>query len=173
MYLIVDTSNNSRKIFVIWTPDSLTLLYQLWSLTAQTGRLILAQSSYKFGLMGTNYGQDPKNFSKCQQCLSYASCDEMIKNSPCKVGLITVTRTNMPTSKIVTSLLANGLDVKGLNYCVNFPAVNCYTLHPVTLLCTHISALGWHWKLFLCPWFAGYMVWFISFGVSFVQGKDW
>ena len=61
--------------------------YQLWSLTAQTGRLILVQSSYKFGHMGTNYGQDPKFFSKCQQCLSYASCDEMIKNSPCKVGL--------------------------------------------------------------------------------------
>ena len=37
--------------------------------------------------MDTNYGQDPKNFSKCQQCLSYDSCDEMIKNSPCKVGL--------------------------------------------------------------------------------------
>ena len=87
MYLIVDTSNNSRKIFVIWTPDTLTLLYQLWSLTAQTGRLILAQSSHKFGLMGTNYGQDPKKFSECQQCLSYASCDEMIKNNPCKVGL--------------------------------------------------------------------------------------
>ena len=25
--------------------------------------------------------------SKCQQCLSYASCDEMIKNSSRKVGL--------------------------------------------------------------------------------------
>ena len=37
--------------------------------------------------MGTNYGQDTKFFSKCQQCLSYAACDEMIKNSPCKVGL--------------------------------------------------------------------------------------
>ena len=34
--------------------------YQLWSLTAQTARLILVQSSYKFGHMGTNYGQDPK-----------------------------------------------------------------------------------------------------------------
>ena len=28
-----------------------------------------------------------KIFSKSQRCLSYASCDEMIKNSPCKVGL--------------------------------------------------------------------------------------
>ena len=71
--------------------------YQLWSLTAQTGRLILVQSSYKFGHMGTNYGQDPKNFSKCQQCLSYASCDEMIKNSPCKVGL---RRTSLKQSDI-------------------------------------------------------------------------
>ena len=61
--------------------------YQLWSLTAQTGRLILVQSSYKFGHMGTNYGQDPNIFFKCQQCLSYASCDDMIKNSPYKVGL--------------------------------------------------------------------------------------
>ena len=37
--------------------------------------------------MGTNYDQDPKNVSKCQQCLNYASCDKIIKNSPCNVGL--------------------------------------------------------------------------------------
>ena len=45
------------------------------------------KSSYKFVHMGTNYDKKPKNVSKCQQCLSYASCHEMIKNSPCKVGL--------------------------------------------------------------------------------------
>ena len=39
--------------------------------------------------MGNNFDQDPKNVSKYQQCLSYASCDKMIKNSLCKVGLIT------------------------------------------------------------------------------------
>ena len=37
--------------------------------------------------MGTNYDYDPKNVSKFQWCLSYAICDKMIKNSPCKVGL--------------------------------------------------------------------------------------
>ena len=62
----------------LWPP------YQLWSLTAPTGRFILVQSSYKFGHMGTNYGQDPKKFSKFQQCLSYASCDEMIKTARVK-----------------------------------------------------------------------------------------
>ena len=35
--------------------------------------------------MGSNYDQDPKYISKCLQC--YASFDEMIKNSPCKVEL--------------------------------------------------------------------------------------
>ena len=57
------------------------------SLRAPTGRVVLVQSSYVFGHMGTNYDQDPKSILECQQCLSYASCDEMIKNSPCKVGL--------------------------------------------------------------------------------------
>ena len=37
--------------------------------------------------MGTNYDQDPENALKFQQNLSYASCDRMIKKSPCKVGL--------------------------------------------------------------------------------------
>ena len=76
---------------------TLTLLYtkgghygpplQLESLTAPTGRFSLVQFLYKFGHMGTNYDKDPKNVSKCQQCLSYASCDEMIKITLCKVGL--------------------------------------------------------------------------------------
>ena len=35
------------------------------------------------------YDQDPKNVSKCLEYLRYASCDKMIKNSPCKVGLRT------------------------------------------------------------------------------------
>ena len=61
--------------------------YQLWSLTAPTGRFSLVQSSCKFGHMDTNYDQDPKNVSKCLKCLSYASCDKMIKKSPSKVGL--------------------------------------------------------------------------------------
>ena len=60
--------------------------YQLLSLTALTGRFSLVQSSYNFGHRGTNYDQDTKNISKSQQCLSYVSCDQMIKNSPCKVG---------------------------------------------------------------------------------------
>ena len=70
--------------------------YQLLSLTAPTGRFSLVQSSYNFGHRGTNYDQDTKiltnydqdtkNISKSQQCLSYVSCDQMIKNSPCKVG---------------------------------------------------------------------------------------
>ena len=34
-----------------------------------------------------NYEQDPENASEFQQNLSYASCDGMIKNNPCKVGL--------------------------------------------------------------------------------------
>ena len=76
----------------------LTLLYS-GSLTAPSGRFLLVQSSYKFGHMGTNYDQDPKFFSKCWQCLSYASCDEMIKNRLCKVGLMTSTFT-MTQSKI-------------------------------------------------------------------------
>ena len=37
--------------------------------------------------MGANYDLDPKKVWKFQLCLSYASCDEMIKNSPDKVGL--------------------------------------------------------------------------------------
>ena len=37
--------------------------------------------------MGTNYDQDPKKVSKVQWCLSYASCDEMIKKGLCNVGL--------------------------------------------------------------------------------------
>ena len=34
---------------------------QLWSFTATTGRFGLAQSSYEFGHMGTNYDPDQKN----------------------------------------------------------------------------------------------------------------
>ena len=37
--------------------------------------------------MGTNCDQDPKKVSKFQWCLSYASCDEMIKKGLCNVGL--------------------------------------------------------------------------------------
>ena len=55
--------------------------------TAPTGRFGLVQSSYEFGHMGTNYDPDQKNVWKFQKCLSYKSCDEMIKNSPCNVGL--------------------------------------------------------------------------------------
>ena len=60
---------------------------QLWSLTAPTGRFGLVQSSNELGHMGSNYEQDPENASEFQQNLSYASCDGMIKNNPCKVGL--------------------------------------------------------------------------------------
>ena len=35
-----------------------------------------------------NYEQDPENATKFQQNLSHAICDRMIKNNPCKVGLI-------------------------------------------------------------------------------------
>ena len=61
---------------------------QLWSFTAPTGRFGLVQSSNELGHMGSNYEQDPENASEFQQNLSYASCDGMIKNNPCKVGLI-------------------------------------------------------------------------------------
>ena len=60
---------------------------QLWSLTALTRRLGLVQSSYEFGHMGTNCDLDPQKVSKFQWCLSYASCDEMIKKGLCNVGL--------------------------------------------------------------------------------------
>ena len=36
---------------------------------------------------GANYDLDPKKVSKFQLCLRNTSCDEMIKNSPEKVGL--------------------------------------------------------------------------------------
>ena len=46
--------------------------------------------------------------SKCQQCLSYASCDEMIKNSPCKVGLKSQAKTHSKRpSKTVYSFMLN------------------------------------------------------------------
>ena len=61
---------------------------QLWSLTALTQRLGSVQSPYEFGHMGTNCDLDPKKVSKFQWCLSYASCDEMIKKGLCNVGLI-------------------------------------------------------------------------------------
>ena len=35
----------------------------------------------------STFSKTQKNVSKCQQCLSYASCDKMIKNSQFKVGL--------------------------------------------------------------------------------------
>ena len=35
-----------------------------------------------------NYEQDPENATKFQQNLSHAICERMIKNNPCKVGLI-------------------------------------------------------------------------------------
>ena len=47
----------------------------------------LVQSPNEFGHMGTNYDQFPENASKFQQSLSYTSCDELIKNKPCEVGL--------------------------------------------------------------------------------------
>ena len=53
------------------------------------------KSSYKFVHMGTNYDKNPNNVSICQQCLSYASCDKMIKNSPCKVGLSVCLRSSL------------------------------------------------------------------------------
>ena len=61
---------------------------QLCSLTAPTGRFGLDQSSWEFGHMGTNCDQDPKKVSKFEWCLSYTSCDEMIKKGPCNVGLM-------------------------------------------------------------------------------------
>ena len=60
---------------------------QLWSLTAPNVRHGLVQYPYEFGHMGGHCDPDPKKISKSQQCLSYASCDEMIKNSPQLVGL--------------------------------------------------------------------------------------
>ena len=60
---------------------------QLWSLIALTRRLDLVQSPYEFGHMGTNYDLDQKKVSKFQWCLSYTSCDEMIKKGLCNVGL--------------------------------------------------------------------------------------
>ena len=53
------------------------------------------KSSYKFVHMGTNYDKNQNNVSICQQCLSYASCDKMIKNSPCKVGLSVCLRSSL------------------------------------------------------------------------------
>ena len=55
--------NVKINIFFLMTP-SLTWIINptLHGLTAQTGRLILVQSSSKFGHMVTNYGQDPKKF---------------------------------------------------------------------------------------------------------------
>ena len=61
--------------------------YQLWSLAAPRVRLGLVHYPYEFGHMGANYDLDPKKVWKFQLCLCYASCDEMIKNSPDKVGL--------------------------------------------------------------------------------------
>ena len=54
---------------------------------APRGRLWLVQYPYEFGHMGANYDLDPQKVSKFQLCSCYTSCDEMIKNSPEKVGL--------------------------------------------------------------------------------------
>ena len=74
-------------------------------LTAPKGRFGLVQSSYEFGHMGTNYNQDPENVSKLQQCVSYASCDETIKNRPCKVGLSKRPKWNMGYAKSNSKLM--------------------------------------------------------------------
>ena len=45
------------------------------------------QGGDEFGHMGTNFDQDPRNVSKFQHCLSYASCDKIIKNSLSNISL--------------------------------------------------------------------------------------
>ena len=92
--LFLDDLDNGYTLHFIWKmydPFFVITIHfivmQLWGLTAPTQSFDLVQSLYEFGRLGINYDQDSQNVPQFQKCLSYTSCDEIIKNNPCKVWL--------------------------------------------------------------------------------------